>query len=401
MRVLIAPDKFKGSLSAAQAAEALAKGWREGWPMVNPLEIETLPVADGGEGTAEAVCDALAGRWVVLAVRDPIGRTVEGRYALVERANGERLAVLEMSSASGFSLVRGDDRNLLRGNTFGTGQLLAHALRESNADRVVIGIGGSATNDGGVGMAAALGFRFLDAGYHNLAPTPECLPHLARIESPSDPLPAVPIEVACDVKNPLLGPRGATRVYGPQKGLRDEAEAAQLEVGLARLADVAARTFGCDHRNVPGAGAAGGLGFGLMTFCGANLVPGFDLVAGLLKLEAAIGRADLVLTGEGSLDSQSLEGKAPVGVAALARRFRRPVIAFGGRLEEAARADLSACFDELIALSDVEPELTQAQRIAQGSELLGRHAAHLAARIAAKGLPVETRAVADSADGTH
>ena len=155
MHVLIAPDKFKGTLSAAQAADALAEGWREGWPADKPLEIERLPVADGGEGTAEAIHDALAGRWVTLAVRDPIGRTVEGRYALVESAGGERLAVLEMSSASGFSLVRGNDRNLLRGNTFGTGQLLGHALRKGGADRVVVGVGGSATNDGGMGMAAA------------------------------------------------------------------------------------------------------------------------------------------------------------------------------------------------------------------------------------------------------
>jgi glycerate 2-kinase len=250
----------------------LAKGWRQGWPVDKPLEIECLPVADGGEGTAEAIHDALAGRWITLAVRDPIGRIVEGRHALVENAVGERLAVLEMSSASGFSLVRGNDRDLLRGNTFGTGQLLAHALRKGGAARVVVGIGGSATNDGGIGLAAALGFRFLDAERRELEPTPRHLAELASIEFPHNALPSVPINVACDVKNPLLGPRGATRVYGPQKGLRDEAQAAQLELGLARLADVAAQTFGRDLRDTPGAGAAGGLGFGLMTFCGAELL---------------------------------------------------------------------------------------------------------------------------------
>jgi glycerate kinase len=382
MRVLIAPDKFKGSLSAAQAAAALAEGWREGWPVDKPLEIERLPVADGGEGTAEAIHDALAGRWITLAVRDPIGRIIEGRYTLVEKAAGERLAVLEMSSASGFSLVRGNDRNLLRGNTFGTGQLLAHALRKSGAERVVMGIGGSATNDGGIGLAAALGFHFLDAEHRELEPIPEHLPELASIEFPPDALPTVPISVACDVKNPLLGPRGATRVYGPQKGLRDEAEAVQLELGLTRFADVAARIFGRDYRNTPGAGAAGGLGFGLMTFLGAELLPGFDLVASRLGLEAAVARADLVLTGEGSLDGQTLEGKAPAGVAAMARRFGRPVIAFGGRLEEAARIGLCDCFDQIVALSDVEPELTQEQRIARGAELLSRHAARLAAGVA-------------------
>jgi glycerate 2-kinase len=386
MRVLIAPDKFKGSLTAAQAAAALAAGWRQGWPLGNPLEIECLPVADGGEGTAEAIHDALAGRWITLAVRDPIGRMVKGRYALVENAGGEKLAVLEMSSASGFSLVRGDDRDLLRGNTFGTGQLLAHALRKGDADRIIIGIGGSATNDGGIGLAAALGFRFLDAEHRELEPVPLYLPELASIELPASGLPLVPINVACDVKNPLLGPRGATRVYGPQKGLRDEAQAAQLELGLARLADVAARTFGRDHRDTPGSGAAGGLGFGLMTFCNAELMPGFDLVASRLGLEAAVARADLVLTGEGSLDGQTLEGKAPAGVAGMARRAGRPVIAFGGRVQEAARVGLGDCFDEIVALSEVEPELTQEQRMAREPELLGRHAARLARRIAAEGL---------------
>jgi glycerate 2-kinase len=382
MRVLIAPDKFKGSLTAAQAAAALAEGWREGWPADKPLEIECLPVADGGEGTAEAIHDAMAGRWITLAVRDPIGRMVEGRYALVENAGDERLAVLEMSSASGFSLVQGDDRDLLRGNTFGTGQLLAHALQKSGVERVIIGIGGSATNDGGIGLAAALGFRFLDAEHRELEPTPQHLPDLVSIDFPTDALPSVPINVASDVKNPLLGPRGATRVYGPQKGLRDEAQATQLELGLTRLADVAAQTFGLDRRDVPGAGAAGGLGFGLMTFCGADLLPGFDLVASRLGLEAAVARADLVITGEGSLDGQTLEGKAPAGVAAMARRFGRRVIAFGGRVQETARVDLRNCFDEIVAFCDVEPELTQEQRMANGPELLRRHAARLAKRVA-------------------
>jgi glycerate 2-kinase len=381
MHVLIAPDKFKGSLTAAEAAAALAEGWRAGWPEDKPLEIECLPVADGGEGTAEAIHDALAGRWIALAVHDPIGRIVEGRYALIENTGVERLAVLEMSSASGFSLVQGNDRDLLRANTYGTGELLAHALWKSGAERVIVGIGGSATNDGGIGLAAALGFRFLDAERHSLEPMPRHLSELASIEFPSDGLPPVTINVACDVKNPLLGPRGATRVYGPQKGLRDEAQAAQLELGLARLADVAARTFGRDHRDTPGAGAAGGLGFGLMTFCGADLLPGFDLVASQLALEEAVARADLVLTGEGSLDGQTLEGKAPAGVASMARRLGRPVIAFGGRVQEAARVGLHDCFDEIVALSDVEPDLTQEQRMARGPELLSRHAARLSRRI--------------------
>jgi glycerate 2-kinase len=378
MRLLVAPDKFKGSLSAAEASAALAVGWRDGWPAEEPLEIEYLPMADGGEGTAEAIHDALHGRWVVHTVHDPIGRPVQARYALVEHG-GERMAVMEMSSASGFNLVSGADRDLLHASTFGTGELLGHALNESG--RVIIGIGGSATNDGGVGLAAALGYRFLDAAGCELAPVPASLERLARIQLPVA-LAETPVTVACDVINPLLGPRGATRIYGPQKGLRGEEEALALEAGLARLADVAAETFGRDYRETPGAGAAGGLGFGLLTFCHAELCPGFELVSKVVGLEAAVARADLVLTGEGSLDGQTLEGKTPVGVAAVARRLGKPVIAFGGRVEAKAREALHAHFDELIALADVEPELTQAQRIARGAELLRRHAGCLASRVA-------------------
>ena len=380
MHLLVAPDKFKGSLSAAEASAALGAGWRDGWPAEEPLEIERLPMADGGEGTAEAIHDALRGRWFVHTVHDPIGRPVEARYALVEHG-GERMAVLEMSSASGLALVSGADRDLLHASTFGTGELLARALNESGAGRVIVGIGGSATNDGGVGLAAALGYCFLDTAGHELKPVPASLEQLARIRLPVAP-PETPVTVACDVINPLLGPRGATRIYGPQKGLRGEEEALALEAGLTRLADVAAETFGRDYRETPGAGAAGGLGFGLLTFCRAELCPGFDLVSKVLDLEAAVSRADLVLTGEGSLDGQTLEGKTPAGVAAVAHRFGKPVIAFGGRVEAKARAALRAHFDELIALADVEPELTQAERIAQEAELLRRHAGRLASRVA-------------------
>ena len=382
MRVLIAPDKFKGSLSAAEAGAALGAGWRDGWPAQESLEIAYLPMADGGEGTAEAIHDALHGRWVVHIVHDPIGRPVQARYALVEHG-GERIAVLEMSSASGLALVSGADRDLLRANTFGTGELLAHALNERGIGRVVVGIGGSATNDGGAGLGAALGYRFLDAAGSELAPVPVSLERLARIQLPVA-LPATPVTVACDVINPLLGPRGATRIYGPQKSLRGEQEALALEAGLARLAEVAAETFGRDFRETPGAGAAGGLGFGLLTFCRAELCPGFELVSKVVGLEAAVSRADLVLTGEGSLDGQTLEGKTPVGVAAVARRFGKPVIAFGGRVEAKAREALHTHFDELIALADVEPDLTQAQRIAREAELLRRHAGRLASRVAGK-----------------
>jgi glycerate kinase len=311
MHVLVAPDKFKGSLSAAEASAALGAGWRDGWPAEEPLEIERLPMADGGEGTAEAIHDALQGRWVVHTVHDPVGRPVEARYALVEHG-GERMAVLEMSSASGFALVSGADRDLLHASTFGTGELFAHALNQSGVGRVIVGIGGSATNDGGVGLAAALGYRFLDAAGCELEPVPASLEQLARIQLPVA-RPETPVTVACDVINPLLGPRGATRIYGPQKGLRGEVEALALEAGLTRLADVAAETFGRDFRETPGAGAAGGLGFGLLTFCRAELCPGFDLVSKVLDLEAAVAVRIWYSLAKVALTDKHWRAKLPSG----------------------------------------------------------------------------------------
>ena len=378
MRVLIAPDKFKGSLTAAEAANALAAGWRDGWPPGRALTLETLPLADGGEGTAEVFLNALGGRWVEVRVDGPmVYPLADARYALIER-----LAVIEMSSASGLLLVPKAERDLLVANTFGTGQLLFHALDESRADRIIIGIGGSATNDGGMGMAGALGWQFYDANDNRLSIFPEELAALARIEPPFGPPSNVPITVACDVSNPLLGPHGATRVYGPQKGLRGEDEARLLENGLARLADVAARMLGRDCRDLPGAGAAGGLGFGLMTFCGAQLRPGFELVSDALGLPDAVARADLVLTGEGSLDHQTLHGKTPAGVASLARRFGKRVVAFGGRVDPGSRPALAACFDEMISLCDAEPGLDVSQCMAGAASLLRKHAAAFAARVA-------------------
>ncbi len=348
MRVLVAPDKFKGSLRAEAAAAAMAAGWREAW---SSSEIVCRPVADGGEGTADAVCAALGGTWREHTVQDPLGRPVRARYALVGPAGG-RTALIECSAASGYGLVLPHERDLLRASTYGTGELLLHAIAESGVRRVVVGLGGSATNDGGLGLAAALGYRFLDAEGDALPPIPAGLGRLATIVAPTKwTWLSGPVTAACDVRNPLLGPRGATRVFGPQKGLWP-AQEESLESGLRWLADVAAATFGVDYREVPGAGAAGGLGFGLMTFCGATLEPGFGLVAKLLGLEAAVMASDLVLTGEGSADAQSLEGKAPYGVAALARRHGRPAVLIAGHIPPADRAALRGHFDSLHALTD-------------------------------------------------
>ena len=381
MRVLIAPDKFKGSLTAAASRRCFGRpvGVMAGQRGTSSRHRTACPSPTAAKARPISFLRALGGEWVPLTVPGPMGRPVAASYVLTKK-DGERLAIIEMSRASGFGLVPDAERDLPRANTFGTGELLRHAVTTGRADRVIMGIGGSATNDGGAGMAAAMGWKFLDAGGRALPPVPAALSALARIEPPVGQGPLPPIVVACDVSNPLLGLCGATRVYGPQKGLRGEAEARALENVLARLAEVAARTLGRDCRDLPSAGAAGGLGFGLMTFCRAELWPGFELVSDALNLPAAVARADLVLTGEGSLDDQTLHGKTPAGVASLARRFGRRVVAFGGRIDPASRPALAACFDEMISLRDAEPGLDAVQCMAGAAALLRKHAAALAAR---------------------
>lgn len=363
MRILVSPDKFKGSLSAQEAAEAIADGWRVVFP---DAEFHLLPIADGGEGTAEIVCAARHGRWVDVIVADPLGRRIKARYALLVEAN-ERTAVLEMSEASGLARVQAAERDLWRSSTLGTGELMAHAIRESRATRLIIGIGGSATNDGGVGMAAALGYKFLDATGAEIELCPTGLLKLARIDAPDAKMPLV--MVACDVRNPLLGDRGATAIYGPQKGLVP-ADRPRLEQGLERLADVTRECLGWDFRETPGAGAAGGLGFGLLSYCQAELEAGFDLVSDLIQLEQAVEKSDLVLTGEGSLDGQTLEGKGPAGVALLAKKHGKLVAAFAGRVDvkPSAEQGLRELFNAVIPLAP--GPLTVEESVSRGRELL-------------------------------
>ena len=341
VRILIAPDKFKGSLSAPAAAEAIARGLRSVWP---DAHLDLAPIADGGEGFAESLAVALGAEWVRISGEDAIGRPIGTRYAWVP---GESLAILEMSEASGLHRIAPDERLPLRADTFGTGLLIAHAVAHG-AKRILVGLGGSATTDGGAGAARALGFRFLDHEGRELSTAPENLASLAHVGRPSE-LRLPEILAAGDVQNSLLGERGAARVYAPQKGA-DAATVESLEGALSRLADVCAADLGCDHRDVPGSGAAGGLGFGLLTFCNAKIRPGFDLIAETLHLESRIAAADLVITGEGCIDDQTLDGKGPAGVAALARKSGRRVIGFGGSVTAAAES--SGLFDALIPIAD-------------------------------------------------
>jgi glycerate kinase len=354
VRILIAPDKFKGSLGAREVAEIIATGVRE---VLADATIEIVPMADGGEGTADVICQACAGESVTCAAHDALGRVIIGRYVwLRDRA----VAVMEMSEAAGMWRIAPLERDALRANTYGVGEMLLDAAHRG-AREIIIGLGGSATNDGGFGMARALGFRFL-ADQHELTNGPGELAGLTRIV----PLQQLPrIIGAADVRNPLLGARGATRTFGPQKGATPE-QLETLEQALARLADVVARDLGCDFRETAGAGAAGGLGFGLMSFCGATIRPGFELVAEMLDLEASIERADVVITGEGSLDEQTLEGKAPAGVARLARKLGKRVFAIVGRATQ--DPDVLQVFDGVFTLA--KPPVTPDESIARAPELL-------------------------------
>ncbi|MCB1085955.1 MAG: glycerate kinase [Verrucomicrobiae bacterium] len=372
LRLLVASDKFKGSMSGAEACQAIADGVIEtlGFDRVN---VRILPIADGGEGMAKGITEAKEGHWVEAIASDPLGRPVTAGYGVID---GGETAVIEMAEASGLWRVAEPERDPWRSSTGGTGELMRHAM-EGGARRILLGIGGSSTNDGGVGMAEALGFRFLDGSGDPVDDLPASLTTVSAIDSSHVPaLP--PVTVACDVTNPLLGPHGCTRVYGPQKGVRPE-EFERHEARLQHLVELLGET-GAVSATMAGSGAAGGLGFGCLVFLGAALKPGFSLVAEVLGLEAAIAEADLVITGEGRLDEQTLQGKAPAGVAELARKLGKPVAAFAGVVEEEARPALGKSFD-FFAPIDAEG-LSLAESMNRGAELLrataARHASTLA-----------------------
>ncbi|ADU51009.1 glycerate kinase [Thermaerobacter marianensis DSM 12885] len=334
LRVLVAPDSFKGSLTAEEAAAAMARGVEQGWP---GTAVTLLPLADGGEGTAAALVRATGGRWFGCRVTGPLGEPVDARWGLL---GDGRTAVIEMAAASGLLLVPPGRQRPLEATSFGTGELIRDAL-DRGCRRLLVAIGGSATTDGGTGMLAALGARFLDAAGQPLPPGGGALTRLARIDLGGlDPrLREAEIEVACDVDNPLTGPRGAARVYAPQKGATPE-QVEVLEAGLVRLAEVTARTLGHDRRDEPGAGAAGGLGFGLIAFLGARLRPGAELVMDAAGFDRHLERTDLVLTGEGRTDVQTLAGKLVARVADRCRRLGRPVVVISGAVDPAVEPAL-------------------------------------------------------------
>jgi glycerate kinase len=344
MRVVVAPDKFKGSLTALEAARALARGVAAAAPSA---EIDQAPMADGGEGTVEALVAATRGTFHLATVTGPLGTPVPARFGML---GDGRTAVIEMAAASGLELVPRDRRDPARTTTRGTGELLLAAIA-AGARRVIVGIGGSATNDGGAGLGQALGFRLLDRHGAEIGPGGGALRDLARIEAGGrDPrLVDVAVAVACDVDNPLCGPRGASAIYGPQKGA-SPALIADLDAHLDRFAAIVARDLGLAIRDLPGAGAAGGLGGGLVAFAAGRLEPGVALVIDAIGLAGRLQGAALCLTGEGALDASSAFGKTAVGVARVARSLGCPTLALAGTIGPGAAAVLDLGVDAYFSI---------------------------------------------------
>jgi glycerate kinase len=324
MKILLAPDKFKGSLTARQVCDAMTEGILLAYP---DAEIVALPMADGGEGTAEVLTMATGGQWITVPAFDPLDRPIQASYGI---SADQQTAFIEMSQASGLRLLHRSELNPLKASTFGTGQLILDAIRRG-VTHLVLGIGGSATNDAGIGMATALGWQFLDAQGETVAPCGGNLEHIARLVPPVLPL-SLSVEVACDVTNPFFGPNGAAYVYGPQKGASaDDVE--KLDQGLRHLAHLILDQFEVDLADIPGAGAAGGLGAGALFFLNATLKEGVKVVMEQTRFAENLPGTDLVLTGEGKIDNQTLQGKLINGIAQEARKFAVPTVALCGTLE--------------------------------------------------------------------
>lgn len=363
MKIVIAPDSFKDSLSAQGVADAIALGLADVWPNAQLIKC---PMADGGEGTVESVLAACNGELRCTQVRGPLGAPVNAAWGWLPESHS---AIIEMAEASGLQLVPLAQRDACISSTFGTGELIRAAL-DAGAQRVILAIGGSATNDAGAGAMQALGVKLLDAQGKSLAPGGLALGQLARIDlSEVDRrLANVRFDIAADVNNPLCGAHGASAIFGPQKGASPE-QVEQLDQALGHFADHCAKVLEKDVRDEPGSGAAGGLGFAAKAFLGAQFKAGVEVVAELVGLAEAVENADLVITGEGRFDAQTLRGKTPFGVARIARQHGVPVIVIAGTLGEGYQALYEHGIDAAFALASgpmtLEQACTQAPRLLQ------------------------------------
>lgn len=366
MKILICPDSFKDALSAAAAARAIAGGIRR---LEADHRLVECPLADGGEGSLAALLAATGAERRTATVQDALGRPARASWGWLSR---HRTALIELAEASGIQALAPAERTALHSTTHGVGELIVAAL-DAGAERLLLTLGGSATNDGGAGMLTALGARLRDGAGQALPPGGAALAELAELDlSGLDPrLASLRVEVAVDVDNPLLGERGASAVFGPQKGASRE-DVERLDGALARYADVSAAALGQDHRDLPGAGAAGGMGFAARAFLGAELTPGIQLIMAQAGFEALLADADLVITGEGQLDGQSLAGKTPIGVARAARDRGVPVVVLAGRLAPGWQAAQAEGVTAAFALADGPMALDEA--LARCAELLADRA---------------------------
>ena len=353
MKIVIAPDSFKGSLTATEAADAIEIGFRAVYP---DAEYVKVPMADGGEGTVQSLVDATSGTIINQSVIGPMGDMVSGFFGIL---GSSQTAVVEMAAASGIHLVKPEERNIYLASSFGTGQLINAAL-DHGCDKLIIGLGGSATNDGGMGMMKALGAQFLGQEGAPLAPDVRALLQLAKIDLQYlDPrLTKTEIVVACDVNNPLCGKNGASRIFGPQKGATGD-DIVVLDKALARYGDVLAINTGRNIAVEPGSGAAGGLGAALIGLIDAVLKPGVDLVIGIVELAKSFVDADLVITGEGQFDSQTIHGKTPAGVAKIAKSHNLPVICIAGSVKDGADIIHQMGIDEIYSVIEGDYDLTE------------------------------------------
>lgn len=375
MKIVIAPDSFKESLTAKQVALTIAKAFNKYLPNSDIIQV---PMADGGEGTSQSLVDALSGEWREVEVAGPLGSSVTARYGLVETMPGCKLAVIEMAEASGLHLVAPAQRNPAVTCSRGTGELIKDAL-DQGVSKIILGLGGSATNDAGVGMLQALGIKFLDAAGRPLPPGGLALSTLAQVESKNldERLDRVDLVVACDVDNPLIGDRGASAVFGPQKGASTTV-VKQLDSALAQFSFIVQPYVKKQFSITPGAGAAGGMGAALLAFTNCTLKPGVEVVAETVELAELCRDADLVITGEGRIDAQSIAGKTPVGVAKIAKQSgAKQVIAIAGCLGSGAdlvyQHGIDAVFDCVSELCSLEMQLSLSeQKLSQTSEAVAR-----------------------------
>ncbi|HHY04753.1 MAG TPA: glycerate kinase [Thermoanaerobacterales bacterium] len=367
MKIIVAPDSFKSSMSAISAANAIERGIKKAGDFYNTnYDVIKVPMADGGEGTVDAVINSIGGRKIYTEVLDPLGRKINSFFGIL----GKETAIIEMAASSGLHLLSDKEKNPMETTTYGTGQLIKRALDEG-CKHIIIGLGGSATNDGGVGMAQALGIKFLDNEGREIGFGGQNLKHIKSIDiSGLDKrIDDVKITVASDVKNPLCGPQGASAVYGPQKGATPEMIKI-LDDNLKHLTEIIKKDLKKDIRNIPGAGAAGGLGAALIAFLDANIRSGIEIIMELSNFEQQVENCDVVITGEGSTDYQTMFGKVPYGVGQVAKKYNKPLICISGSLKEG----YESLYDEgVTALFSISPgPISLKDSIERGDELLER-----------------------------